>query len=163
MRLHTPQWILVAAVVPAILLGTVITRSLQRPSIRPVDESRLREYAGTYRWDPNAFVYLQMWSELSGSNQLVAFDESGEVRTLYPTEPDRFFAGPGRQFRMRSESRIEFQRDSGGKSPRSPGRATARRANARRWTSSGVKTPFLERRRPACRHADRSTIRGLTP
>ena len=27
--------------------------------------------------------------------QLVAFDESGQRRTLYPTEPDRFFEGPG--------------------------------------------------------------------
>ena len=115
MRLRSPQWILVAAVVPAILLGTVITRSLQRPSISSVDEARLREYAGTYRWDPNAFVYLQMWSELSGSNQLVAFDESGEVRTLYPTEPDRFFAGPGAAVPDAVESRIEFQRDAGGR------------------------------------------------
>ena len=115
MRLHTPQWILVAALVPATLLGTVITRSLQSPSISKLNESRIREYAGTYRWDPNAFVYLQMWSELSGSNQLVAFDESGEVRALYPTEPDRFFAGPGAAVPDAVESRIEFQRDSGGK------------------------------------------------
>ncbi len=115
MTLHAPKWMLVAVVVPATLLGTVITRPLQRPSIRPVEEARLREYAGAYRWDPNAFVYLQMWSELSGSNQLVAFDESGEVRTLYPTEPDRFFAGPGAALPDAVESRIEFQRDGGGR------------------------------------------------
>ena len=115
MTLYAPKWMLVAVVVPATLLGTVITRPLQRPSIRPVEEARLREYAGAYRWDPNAFVYLQMWSELSGSNQLVAFDESGEVRTLYPTEPDRFFAGPGAALPDAVESRIEFQRDGGGR------------------------------------------------
>ncbi len=112
---HAPKWMLVAVVVPATLLGAVITRPLQRPSIRPVEEALLREYAGAYRWDPNAFVYLQMWSELSGSNQLVAFDESGEVRTLYPTEPDRFFAGPGAALPDAVESRIEFQRDGGGR------------------------------------------------
>ena len=70
---------------------------------------------GPISWEPNAFVYLQMWSELSGSNQLVAFDESGEVRTLYPTEPDRFFAGPGAAVPDAVESRIEFQRDASGK------------------------------------------------
>ena len=53
------------------------------------------EYVGVYQWEPNAFVYLQMWNEFTGTNQLVAFDESGEVRTLYPTDRDRFFAGPG--------------------------------------------------------------------
>src|SRR4029453_14588560 len=95
MRLPARKWILVVVVVPAILLGTRIIRSVQRPSIRTVDEASLREYAGVYRWEPKVFVYLQMWSELSGQNQLVAFDESGDVRTLYPTEPDRFFAGPG--------------------------------------------------------------------
>ena len=63
---------------------------------------------------PDAFVYLQIWSELSGSNQLVAFDETGEVRTLYPTEPDRFFAGPGAAVPGAVESRIEFQRDASG-------------------------------------------------
>ena len=115
MTLNAPKWMLVAVVVPATLLGTVITRPLQRPAIRPVEEARLREYAGAYRWDPHAFVYLQMWSELSGSNQLVAFDESGEVRTLYPTEPDRFFAGPGAALPDAVESRIEFQRDGGGR------------------------------------------------
>lgn len=89
----TRKGILVTVVVLASLLGTVVTRSRQGPSIRPVDDATLRGYAGPYQWEPNAFVYLQIWSELSGSNQLVAFDETGEVRTLYPTEPDRFFAG----------------------------------------------------------------------
>jgi dienelactone hydrolase len=108
------KWILPAVVVLAALLGTVITRSLQGPSIRTVDEASLREYAGVYQWGPNAFVYLQIWSELSGTNQLSAFDESGEVRTLYPTEPDRFFAGPGAAVSDAVESRIEFQRGPGG-------------------------------------------------
>jgi pimeloyl-ACP methyl ester carboxylesterase len=80
-----------------------------------VDEKILHEYVGTYQWEPNAFVYLQMWSEFTGKNQLVAFDESGEVRTLYPTDDDRFFAGPGAAVPKAIESRIEFQRDGGGK------------------------------------------------
>src|SRR5689334_17900826 len=85
--------ILVTIVVVAVLLGSVIVRSRQRPSIRTMDEATLRGYAGVYEWEKNAFVYLQLWSELSGTNQLVAFDETGEVRTLYPTDPDSFFAG----------------------------------------------------------------------
>ena len=28
------------------------------------------------------YIYLQMWNELSGTNELVAFDEGGEVRTF---------------------------------------------------------------------------------
>ena len=75
----------------------------------------LREYAGAYQWDRNAFLYLQIWAELAGTNQLVAFDETGELRTLYPTEPDRFFAGPGAAVPASVESRIEFQRDAAGK------------------------------------------------
>jgi hypothetical protein len=50
----------------------------QVPAVRSVDEKILREYAGAYQWEPNAWVYLQMWSEFTGKNQLVAFDESGE-------------------------------------------------------------------------------------
>jgi hypothetical protein len=82
-----------------------------------VDEKVLREYAGVYRWDANAFVYLQMWDEFSGFGkpQLVAFDETGEVRTLYPTDRDQFFAGPGAAVSASVESRIAFQRDGSGK------------------------------------------------
>jgi pimeloyl-ACP methyl ester carboxylesterase len=75
----------------------------------------LREYVGTYQWGPDAFLYLQLWGELTGSNQITAFDESGEVRTLYPTDRDRFFAGPGAGLATAIESRIDFQRDAGGK------------------------------------------------
>ena len=107
--------ILVTGVALAGVLGTVITRSVQRPSVRTVDEATLRAYAGVYEWDTNAFVYLQLWSELSAGNQLVAVDESGELRTLYSTEPDRFFAGPGAAVSDVVESRIEFQRDPDGK------------------------------------------------
>ena len=53
----------------------------------------------------------RLWSELTGTNQLVAFDESGEVRALYPTDRDRFFAGPGAAVPTAIESRVEFQRD----------------------------------------------------
>jgi hypothetical protein len=89
-----------------------------RTPVRSLDEKVLREYAGAYRWGPNAFVYLQLWNEFSGfgkSSQLVAFDESGEVRTLFPANPDMFFAGPGAAVSTAIESRIEFQRDRTGR------------------------------------------------
>jgi dienelactone hydrolase len=79
-----------------------------------MDEAKLREYAGTYQWDGSAFLYLQMWAELAGTNQLVAFEETGELRTLYPTDPDHFFAGPGAAVPTSIESRIAFQRDRQG-------------------------------------------------
>ena len=110
------SWTTIGAIVVAALLGAVIARSaLQTPAVRPVDEKVLREYAGVYEWGPNAFVYLQMWNELTGTNQLVAFDESGEVRTLYPADRDRFFTGPGAAVSASVESRVEFQRNAGGK------------------------------------------------
>jgi pimeloyl-ACP methyl ester carboxylesterase len=94
------------------------TTPLQAPAVRAWDESLLREYTGAYRWGPNAFVYLQPWDEFSGfgkPGQLVAFDESGEIRTLYPTDRDKLFAGPGAAISKAIQSRIEFQRDGTGK------------------------------------------------
>jgi hypothetical protein len=99
----------------SLLLGTMIARSAQAPAVRSVDEKTLREYTGAYQWEPNAFVYLQMWSEFGGKNQLVALDESGEVRVLYPTDDNRFFAGPGVAVPTAIESRIEFQGNAAGK------------------------------------------------
>ena len=107
--------IIAGSVVAAAFIGAVVAASyLQRPVIRTVDEEALREYAGVYQWAPDAFVYLQLWNELTGTNQLVAFDEDGDVRTLYPGDPDRFFAGPGAAISTSIESRVEFQRDAGG-------------------------------------------------
>jgi uncharacterized protein len=108
-----------AAVVIA-LLGVVLARSArQGPPVRPVDVKVLSEYAGVYRWGPDAFVYLQLWNEFSGfdkPSQLVAFDESGDIRVLYPTDTDRrFFAGPGAAVPTSIESRIEFERDGTGR------------------------------------------------
>lgn len=112
MRLSTAT----GAIAAAALAGVVIARSaLQTPAVRPVDEKVLREYAGVYQWETNAFLYLQIWNEFTGTNQLGAFDESGELRALYPTDPDRFFAGPGAAVATSIESRVEFQRDANGK------------------------------------------------
>ena len=90
----------------------------QTPTIRAVDEGTLQEYSGVYSWEPDAFVYLQLWDEFSGfgkPRQLVAFDESGDVRTLYPSDRDRFFAGPGMAVASAIESTVEFQRDRTGR------------------------------------------------
>ena len=114
-----PSRTAIGAAVGSVLLGTMLGLSaFQTPDVRAVDEKVLREYAGVYRWESDAFVYLQMWNEFSGvsnPSELVAFDESGEVRTLYPTDRDRFFAGSGMAVSASIESRIEFQRDGTGK------------------------------------------------
>jgi hypothetical protein len=100
------------------LIAVALTHlGLQSPAVRAVDERVLREYTGAYSWGPDAFVYLQLWNEFSGFDrpaQLVAFDESGEVRVLYPAGADQFFAGPGVALSISVESRIEFQRDTTG-------------------------------------------------
>jgi hypothetical protein len=120
------------------------------PAVRAVDEKLLREYAGAYQWDPDAFVYLQLWGEFTGTNQLLAFDESGEVRALYPTDHDRFFAGPGAAVPTARESRIDFQRDGGGKiasltwqrngaAPRVARRADVEKREDVRFANGGVR------------------------
>jgi hypothetical protein len=102
-------------IILTLLVTAVACTALQAPLVRSVDEKTLREYAGVYHWDHDDFLYVQMWSELTGKNQLVAFDESGEVRVLYPTDRDRFFAGPGAAVAAPIESRIEFKREASGK------------------------------------------------
>lgn len=82
---------------------------------RAVNPLTLREYVGTYQWETSGFIYLQMWNEFTGTDQLVAVDESGEVRTLYLTDNDNFFAGPSAAVSTAIESSIKFQRDSTGK------------------------------------------------
>lgn len=110
------SWTPVGVTAAAVLLGTVVPRStVQPPVVRSVDERVLREYAGVYQWGPDAFTYLQLWTEFTGTNLLGAFDESGEVRALYPTDPDRFFAGPGAAVSTSIESRVEFQRGGAGR------------------------------------------------
>ena len=141
MRLWTA---LGAAVIAAFSMAGPAPSALQTPMLRTVDEKVLREYTGVYQWGPNAFVYLQMWNEFTGftkPSQLVAFDESGDIRTLYPTDPDRFFAGPGAAIPASIESRVEFQRDSKGK------------ISSLQWTN-GSAAPRTARRVDTEKHED---------
>lgn len=109
------KWMVVGLTVLTALLGTLIARSFQSGPIRAIDEAILREYVGVYQWARNSFLYLQIWSELTGTNQLVAFDETGELRALYPAELDRFFTGPAAALPAPVESKIDIQRDDSGK------------------------------------------------
>src|SRR5262249_2039296 len=97
-------------------LTLISLSSAQVPSVPPAEEAALREYAGVYQWAPNAYVYLQLWEELTGFGKpaLVAFDESGSVRLLYPQEHDHFFAGSAAAVPTPVEARIEFHRDGRG-------------------------------------------------
>ena len=91
---------------------------LQREAAQHADEQVLRVYTGAYRWGPDSWVYLQLWDEFSGfgkPRQLVSFDESGEVRVLYPGGKDQFTAGPGIAVATPVQSRIAFQRDGRGR------------------------------------------------
>src|SRR6059058_3896111 len=116
MLTRTRGSVAIGQIMAAVFAGLVAISARQAPTVHAVDESALREHTGVYQWGPNAFVYLQMWDEFSGFGkpQLVAFDESGDVRTLYPTEGDQFFAGPGAALPTSFESRIAFQRDDAG-------------------------------------------------
>ena len=117
MRARIRRGVAIAATIVVALFGVLIaTSARQTPVERPVDEKALREYAGVYQWGPSAFVYLQMWEEFSGFGKprLVALDESGDVRVLYRSDEDTFFAGPGIAVQESIESRIAFQRDRAG-------------------------------------------------
>src|SRR5438105_770324 len=86
-----------SAVAMILLVGVLAHPTLQTTVGPSPQEQTLREYTGAYQWGPNAFIYLQVWNEFSGFDkpgQLVAFDESGQIRVLYPTDYDKFFAGP---------------------------------------------------------------------
>jgi hypothetical protein len=78
-----------------------------------------------YRWESTALVYLQMWNEFSGFDKpgQLAFDESGDVRVLYPTDRDQFFAGPGAAVPTSLESRLSFSAKPLARSHRSGGDA----------------------------------------
>jgi len=143
----------IAAILGALLLCSNPGRSAaQSPAVRSVDERILAGYAGVYQWEANAFLYIQMWNEFTGKNQLVAFDESGEVRTLYPLDDDRFFAGPGAALPTAIESRIDFQRNSQGKlisltwqkagaSPRAAQRVEIERREDVALSNGGIRLP----------------------
>ena len=91
---------------------------LQAPAGSIENERTLQEYSGVYRWSPDAYLYLQLWDEFTGfgkPRELVAFDESGDVRTLYPAARDEFTAGPGMAVSTPIESRIHFKRAGNGK------------------------------------------------
>ena len=80
------------------------------------DTSRLRDYAGAYKWDDgDSYLYLQPWAELTGATQLVAFDENGDTRALFPSHTDAFVAGAAIGIAKPIESRVEFQRDASGR------------------------------------------------
>ena len=58
----------VLGVVVVLLAEALAARSAsQPPTVRDLDPSMLRQYGGVYQWGPNAFVYLQMWKEFSGT------------------------------------------------------------------------------------------------
>jgi dienelactone hydrolase len=116
--LTPPRGLLAAGAIVATAFVAVMARPyLQDPASRAVDERVLRDATGAYRWESNGFLYLQPWKEFSGfdkPSQLVAFDEAGDVRVLYPDGRDRFVAGPGVAVTTSIESRIAFERDAGG-------------------------------------------------
>jgi pimeloyl-ACP methyl ester carboxylesterase len=102
----------------AVCLTTVVLPfgfCAQNPPQIATDASQLREYAGAFQWDAGGFLYLQPWAEFTGANQLVAFDENGEARALYPAGRDSFTAGAAVGVAKPTEARIEFDRDASGR------------------------------------------------
>jgi pimeloyl-ACP methyl ester carboxylesterase len=143
-------WRLGAIIATALATATAVCAMLQPPPVRTPDPAALRELAGAYQWTDGGFLYLQPWAELSGTRELVAIDEGGEVRTLYPLDgTDRFFAGPGAAVSTSIESRIEVRRDAAravagltwqreGQAPRTARRVPVERREDVRFSNGAV-------------------------
>jgi hypothetical protein len=58
------------AAATVLVAAATLCSAAQPPTIKPLDQASLREYAGAYMWGPGAYLYLQLWSELSGTPQL---------------------------------------------------------------------------------------------
>ena len=75
-------------------------RAFKSPAVRDLDEKRsFVKVPGAYAGDRCGSSTSSSGTSSAGSTsppQLVAFDEDGLVRVLYPTGDDQFFAGPGR-------------------------------------------------------------------
>jgi hypothetical protein len=54
----------------AILCASTAVSFSQVTQHSSIDDQSLRKYVGTYEWGPDHFVYLQMWSEFRGRNDL---------------------------------------------------------------------------------------------
>jgi pimeloyl-ACP methyl ester carboxylesterase len=97
--------------------GTVVSEErqgrFQLLRLAAVDRASLAQYQGAYQWSANHLVYIQFWDEL-GKDQLGIFDESGETRTLYVMEDDKFFVGSGVAYPVPLEARIAFHRNAKG-------------------------------------------------
>jgi uncharacterized protein len=123
--------------------------ALQTTTTPTLDAQVFRDYAGAYEWKQGGFIYLQPWSELTGKNDLVAFDEAGDVRVLYPADRDRFTAGRAAAVPTPVESEVAFERDRTGKvvslswsrngaAPRVASRADTERSEEVRFRSGDI-------------------------
>jgi pimeloyl-ACP methyl ester carboxylesterase len=77
--------------------------------LQALDAKALEGYTGAYQIEPDRFAYIQPWDELGGDHP-VWFDESGDVRSLYPVASDEFIAGPGAGLPAPVEARVAFTR-----------------------------------------------------
>ena len=101
-------------IVSALIWACSVAAFAQHGAADLAQTGELRVFTGTYQWGPNAYLYLQIWNEFSGTPQLVAFDESGKTRSLYPQGNGRFVAGPKAGVRDPVESTIQFERNADG-------------------------------------------------
>lgn len=100
--------------IPAVMVAIGAVLIAQGPAPTQPDRSSVTEFAGVYQWAPDAYLYLQHWTEFGGAGQLGAFDESGEIRALYADGRDRFTTGPGMAVPKPTESRVTLLRDATG-------------------------------------------------
>ncbi len=91
---------MIASIVVA-MLSTATSEALPVP----LDPSPL---CGTYRWDSGGFVDVLVWDEL-GPGRLVAFDDQGWVRALFPSGARAFTAGRSVAVPEPIEARARFE------------------------------------------------------
>ena len=105
------------AVRPLWITGQVTRGDAQGPfelhRLHALDPKALAEYTGAYQIGADRFAYVQPWDELGGDHPMW-FDESGEIRALYPVAPDQFVVGPAASLPAPAEARVTFTRGPDG-------------------------------------------------
>ena len=69
----TKRWAYGGVAIAVLVSATIIGSTVRTAGEITADERTLREYAGAWRWSTEGFVYLQLWNEFAGVNELVAY------------------------------------------------------------------------------------------
>lgn len=89
----------------AIMAGVFLAAGTAEAMTTRIDSQPLCD---TYRWDSGGFIDVLRWDEL-GPGRLVAFDDEGWIRVLFPTGDGVFTAGQSIGVPDPTQARVRFE------------------------------------------------------